>query len=77
MSGGANVYAIISDIHSNIEALRAVFRVIERRGIEEVVCLGDVIGYGPDPEPCIDFFIKRKWSVPEALGGCCCVGAQW
>ena len=30
-----------------------------------------------DPEPCIDFFIKRKWSVPEALGGCCCVGARW
>lgn len=59
MSGGANVYAIISDIHSNIEALRAVFRVIERRGIEEVVCLGDVIGYGPDPEPCIDLVRSR------------------
>ncbi|MFH0944221.1 MAG: metallophosphoesterase family protein [Planctomycetota bacterium] len=53
------MYAIISDIHSNIEALEAVFRDMERRGVEEVVCLGDVVGYGPDAESCIDLIKSR------------------
>jgi len=46
--------AIISDIHSNIEALRAVLEHIAQEGAEEILCLGDIVGYGPDPEPCID-----------------------
>ena len=41
--------AIISDIHSNIEALDAVLADIGRRKVESIVCLGDVIGYGPQP----------------------------
>jgi predicted phosphodiesterase len=47
-------YAIISDIHSNIEALSAVMEDIKSRGIQDIICLGDVVGYGPDPKPCID-----------------------
>jgi diadenosine tetraphosphatase ApaH/serine/threonine PP2A family protein phosphatase len=46
--------AVISDLHSNREALEAVFADIRRRGITDLVCLGDVIGYGPDPEFCVD-----------------------
>jgi diadenosine tetraphosphatase ApaH/serine/threonine PP2A family protein phosphatase len=46
--------AIISDLHSNREALEAVFADIRRRGLTDLVCLGDVIGYGPDPEFCVD-----------------------
>jgi predicted phosphodiesterase len=46
--------AIISDLHSNREALDAVFSDIRARGITDLVCLGDVIGYGPDPEFCVD-----------------------
>ena len=46
--------AIISDLHSNRESLEAVFADIRRRGVTELVCLGDVIGYGPDPEFCVD-----------------------
>lgn len=46
--------AVISDIHSNIEALQAVLADIKRRGIREIVCLGDIIGYGPNPRECID-----------------------
>ena len=46
--------AIISDLHSNREALDAVFADIRARGITDLVCLGDVIGYGPDPEFCVD-----------------------
>jgi len=46
--------AIISDVHSNIEALRAVLADIREQGAEEILCLGDIIGYGPNPEECID-----------------------
>jgi predicted phosphodiesterase len=46
--------AIISDIHSNIEALHAVVEDIRAKDIDNIVCLGDVIGYGPNPKECID-----------------------
>ena len=46
--------AIISDIHANVEALRAVLEDIIRRDVDEIICLGDVIGYGPSPLLCID-----------------------
>ncbi len=46
--------AIISDLHSNREALEAVFADIQAKGIPTLYCLGDVIGYGPEPEFCID-----------------------
>ncbi len=46
--------AIISDIHANLTAFEAVLRDIEKRGAEEVYCLGDIIGYGPDPRACLD-----------------------
>lgn len=52
-------FAVISDIHSNIEALTSVFADIDERGIDRIFCLGDVIGYGPDPEPCVDLIAKR------------------
>jgi len=42
-------YAVISDIHSNIEAITAVMDDIRGRGIEDIICLGDVVGYGPSP----------------------------
>ena len=48
------MFAIISDIHSNLEALNAVLEDIESRQISEIVCLCDIVGYGPDPEPCMD-----------------------
>lgn len=41
--------AIVSDVHSNIEALTAVLEDAEENGCAEVVCLGDLIGYGPNP----------------------------
>ena len=46
--------AVLSDIHANLEALRAALALAERRGADRVVCLGDVVGYGPDPGPCVD-----------------------
>ena len=41
--------ALISDIHSNVEALTAVYEDMQAFDVDEVYCLGDVIGYGPDP----------------------------
>ena len=52
-------YAIISDIHSNLEALTAVLADIDRRGIPTIYCLGDLVGYGPDPEACVDIVRQR------------------
>ncbi|MBI2328325.1 MAG: metallophosphoesterase family protein, partial [Chloroflexi bacterium] len=48
-------YAIISDIHANLAAFTAVLDDIERRGgMEKVWCLGDVVGYGPEPHRCLE-----------------------
>ena len=47
-------YAIIADIHSNLAALTAVLDDIEHRGgADEIWCLGDIVGYGPDPRECL------------------------
>jgi predicted phosphodiesterase len=47
-------YAVISDIHGNVEALQAVLKDIKTRSIDNIICLGDIVGYYPDPERCID-----------------------
>jgi len=47
-------YAIISDLHSNRQALAAVLDDIKDMGVDEIVCLGDVIGYGPSPAEVFD-----------------------
>ena len=44
---------LISDIHSNIDALRAVFQEFQDRRIDKIICLGDIIGLGAHPEECI------------------------
>jgi diadenosine tetraphosphatase ApaH/serine/threonine PP2A family protein phosphatase len=46
--------ALISDIHSNLDALEAVLADIQSQGITQVYCLGDLVGYGPNPCECID-----------------------
>ncbi len=46
--------AIISDIHGNLDALNAVLEDIQQQEIEQVYCLGDVVGYGPNPCECLD-----------------------
>jgi diadenosine tetraphosphatase ApaH/serine/threonine PP2A family protein phosphatase len=52
--------AFISDIHGNLEALTAVLADIESNGIKEIYCLGDVIGYGPNPRECIDLIMQCR-----------------
>ena len=46
-------YGLISDIHGNLEALTAVLTDLEKRGVDSIHCLGDVVGYGADPAACL------------------------
>lgn len=58
------MYAIISDIHSNLSALNSVLADIKDKGIHRIVCLGDIVGYGPDPAECLRTIRKScAWSV--------------
>ncbi|HET7589462.1 MAG TPA: metallophosphoesterase family protein [Solirubrobacterales bacterium] len=51
--------AVISDIHSNRQALEAVLAAIEEAGLDEVWCLGDMVGYGADPDACTALVRER------------------
>jgi predicted phosphodiesterase len=55
-------FAFISDIHANLEALEAVFDDIASQKIDEVICLGDIVGYGANPNECCDL-VKKKCPV--------------
>ena len=56
--------ALISDLHSNLEAVEAVLARIDSMGIREVACLGDVVGYGADPLPVTRIVMQRcKWTI--------------
>ena len=58
--------AIISDVHSNIEALSEVVKVIERARADRIVCLGDVVGYGASPNGCCE--IVKELAEVTLLG---------
>lgn len=47
-------YILISDIHGNLEALKATLSFVSKLEPYELYCLGDVVGYGADPKPCLD-----------------------
>jgi predicted phosphodiesterase len=53
------MFAIISDIHGNLEAMTVVLEDIRRRGVKEILCLGDVVGYGPNPRECLDLVMDN------------------
>jgi len=55
--------AIISDIHGNLTALETVLADIASRGITRILCLGDLIGKGPQPAECVDLVLERCESV--------------
>ncbi len=58
--------AVISDIHANLEAFLEVLSDIEHAGAESVICLGDCIGYGPDPEEVAS--LVRSLEIPAVMG---------
>ncbi len=56
--------AIIRDIHANLEALQAVIEHIDTQTVDRVLCLGDILGYGPNPVECVDLVAERcEWSL--------------
>ena len=51
---------IISDVHGNIEALERVWQYIDAMGEDKrIICLGDIVGYGPDPVECLEMVVSR------------------
>lgn len=50
-------YALLSDIHSNLEAFQAVIKDLECEKVDHVCFLGDIVGYGADPDQCIDLLL--------------------
>lgn len=58
--------AIISDIHGNLEAFTQVLNDIDASSIDEILCLGDNIGYGPDPERVVEIIRERQ--IPCVMG---------
>jgi len=59
-------YAIISDIHGNLEALQAVLRECHMAKIETLLCTGDIVGYGANPKECLS--IVRQFKVISVAG---------
>jgi diadenosine tetraphosphatase ApaH/serine/threonine PP2A family protein phosphatase len=51
--------AVLSDIHSNRQALGAVLGAVEDAGVAEIWCLGDIVGYGADPDACAALVRER------------------
>lgn len=56
-------FGIISDIHANSEALLAVLEALDRLGVDRILCLGDIVGYGPDPDACVEKVLERSDAV--------------
>lgn len=53
------LYGVIGDIHGNLEALNAVLADCDRRGVERLLCVGDIIGYNADSDACIAYLRAR------------------
>ena len=60
------LYAVFSDIHSNLEAYQAFLEDVKKQGIEKYFCVGDIVGYGADPHQCIE--ITKKLGCPIVCG---------
>ena len=65
---------IVSDIHSNLEAFRAVLDRAQQGAFHLVWCLGDVVGYGPDPGPCIELLREHEAICVAGNHDCAAVG---
>jgi len=59
-------YGIFSDTHANLPALEAVLRSFDAERVDELICLGDTVGYGPEPEVCCE--LVRKHAKHTILG---------
>jgi predicted phosphodiesterase len=53
-------YGVFSDVHGNYEALKAVLEFFRGNGVEQHICCGDLVGYGPQPLECVDAVASLK-----------------
>lgn len=58
--------AVISDIHGNLEAFKQVLMDIGKSNIDDMICLGDIIGYGPEPEQVVTMI--KDHNIPTVMG---------
>jgi diadenosine tetraphosphatase ApaH/serine/threonine PP2A family protein phosphatase len=56
-------YGVFGDVHGNLEALDAVLKALEKERCDQLVCLGDIIGYGANPKECLDKIRSRDIAV--------------
>jgi len=54
------LYGIFSDIHANLPALEAVLQSMDSRKVDRLICLGDIVGYGPSPNECVALVKKNS-----------------
>jgi putative phosphoesterase len=53
-------YGLLADVHGNLPALEAVLEALDAEGVERCMCAGDIVGYGPQPDECIDALRERE-----------------
>jgi predicted phosphodiesterase len=68
--------AVIADIHANLEALQAVMARIEVLGADEIVCLGDIVGYNANPNECLDIIRSRNIKCVLGNHDVCAAGLE-
>ena len=68
-------YLVISDLHSNLEALQAVLAATDGE-YEQVICCGDLVGYGPDPDPIVDWVRQNAKIVVRGNHDKVCAGVS-
>ena len=59
-------YAVVSDVHANLEAFEAVLEQIDRIGVDQIVSLGDLVGYNANPNECVKIALERD--IPGLMG---------
>ena len=73
--GSSMRYLVLSDLHSNLEALQAVLAMTHGE-YEQVVCCGDLVGYGPDPDPVVDWVREHVTDVVRGNHDRACCGVS-
>lgn len=69
--------AIFTDVHGNLEALESIIGDIKRQDVDDIICLGDTIGFGPNSKECLDLIISNN--IKMVLGNhelCCLKGTD-
>lgn len=72
--------AVISDIHGNLEALKSAIKSIEEIGVDAIICLGDIVGYGAQPNECCDLIREKASEIVignHDAGSCGMLDSSW